>query len=658
MRSARWLDHLPPWLAWGSIVSTGAYAPGELWVMALPLLAAAWVEWRHGSLARWRHALEIAALAGFLLLILLRRGLLPTVVTTLFLLCAVRLCLPRGLPQRRQLLLMGFLVFLTTAVSTSELDFLLWSVVWVAGSSIVLMQLTWEKSALLRQGPLQPPPYRLALAWTAAVLVMAAGFFVILPRLHLGLRRIPVGIQAMGGLQAGLSDVVALNIPGPVLGNREVALRVLPAGSLTREQRNSYAGFLGLLRGFTLEQLEGQRWEVSPITPRRRRVQWAEPASNSRPVTADFFVEPGLMGTIPMPYGQADLDPAMGDSLRFGQGGSLRWVFPVRRATAVRIALAPSELEPEPPPRGQRLALLTATGTGTDCARNFSFREAPGDLPARDLAERLTARLRSGFSYTLDNPSGGAPNPLEDFLERSRSGHCEYFASALALMLRHRGVPARVANGYRLGPWIEEGGYFLVTQSEAHSWVEYYDPASAGWRVADPTPSAPGSLFDSGTFLARLARWSDTVRFRWDRDVVRFSDQDQLAGAAWAMDRLGSLASWRPGRPARVLGILGLLGALGWFGRGHGRRWLALAGARKAGPGRIRELRPLVRKAGLILPPLPQETARAWLGRMASLRPQRAAQLASLAREADAAIYGRKPGAALKAMAREEARHW
>jgi hypothetical protein len=225
-------------------------------------------------------------------------------------------------------------------------------------------------------------------------------------------------------------------------------------------------------------------------------------------------------------------------------------------------------------------------------------------------------------------------------------------------MLRHRGVPARVANGYRLGPWIEEGGYFLVTQSEAHSWVEYYDPASAGWRVADPTPSAPGSLFDSGTFLARLARWSDTVRFRWDRDVVRFSDQDQLAGAAWAMDRLGSLASWRPGRPARVLGILGLLGALGWFGRGHGRRWLALAGARKAGPGRIRELRPLVRKAGLILPPLPQETARAWLGRMASLRPQRAAQLASLAREADAAIYGRKPGAALKAMAREEARHW
>jgi len=110
--------------------------------------------------------------------------------------------------------------------------------------------------------------------------------------------------------------------------------------------------------------------------------------------------------------------------------------------------------------------------------------------------------------------------------------------------------------------------------------------------------------------------------------------------------------------PARILGIRAGLGALGWFGRGRGRRWLALAGARKAGPGRIRELRPLVRKAGLILPPLPQETARAWLGRMASLRPQRAAQLASLARETDAATYGRRPGTALKAMAREEARHW
>jgi len=78
----------------------------------------------------------------------------------------------------------------------------------------------------------------------------------------------------------------------------------------------------------------------------------------------------------------------------------------------------------------------------------------------------------------------------------------------------------------------------------------------------------------------------------------------------------------------------------------------------RSGPGRIRELRPLLRKARHALPPREAETARAWLGRLAILRPHRAAQLERLARAADAAAYGRQPAGALKALAREEARHW
>ena len=54
MKAAPWLDHLPPWLAWGAIASTGAFAPGELAVMAMPLLAAALVQWRDWSLTAWR----------------------------------------------------------------------------------------------------------------------------------------------------------------------------------------------------------------------------------------------------------------------------------------------------------------------------------------------------------------------------------------------------------------------------------------------------------------------------------------------------------------------------------------------------------------------------------------------------------------------------
>jgi len=652
-----WLDHLPPWLAWGAIACTGAYSPGEWTLMALPLLAAALVQWRGWPLQGWRRGLEFSALAALLVLVLLRVGLLLTLVDMLFFLCGVRLCLPRDVPQRRQLVLMGFLLFITTAVTTADLDFLLWTMAWVAGSAALFLQLNWERSARLRRGPYQAPPYLLVLGWSAAVLVLGSAFFAILPRLHLGLSRLPVSVQGFGGLQSGLSDVLDLGGRGPILASREVAVRILPAGPLSEAERQDYAGALALLRGLALEGLEGQRWDVDPDTPRRGLTRWTGTGAGSRAVRADFFVGPGLQGIIPLPYGAADLDPPAGDAMRFGRGASLRWVFPVRRTTSFRIAFTPSGLEPEAPPQGERLALLTATGRDTRSARDWSLRAVPEALPARELAERLTRALRAGFGYTLDNPSGSAANPLQDFLEHSRAGHCEYFASALAFMLRYRGVPARVAIGYRLGPWIQEGGYFLVTQAEAHSWVEYYDAAAGGWRTADPTPAAPPSPIGTSTILAALERWTDTVRFRWDRDVVRFSDEDQLAGASWAASRFEALARWRPGPAAKVLAGLALLGGLGWHWRRRLPRWRP-GPARRRGPGRIRELRPLLRRTRRTMPPWEAETARAWLLRLAELRPHRAAQLERLAREADAVTYGRKPPGDLKALARDEAWHW
>jgi transglutaminase-like putative cysteine protease len=655
VKPARWLDHLPPWLGWGAIAATGAYGPGAVAVMALPLLLAALVEWRGWQLAGWQRGLELTVLAAFLLQVAGRAGLLPTVVNLLFLLCGVRLCLPRSVSQRRQLILMGFLLFLTTALTTTELDFLLGSVVWLAAAAAMLLRLAWEKSAGLHRGPSPPPPYAQVLGWSVSALVLAAGFFVLLPRLHANPGRIPGAVPGMGGFQSGLSEELDLGGSGPIRASREVALRIMPVSRPSGQALPGYRAALGLLRGLSLERLDGQRWEVSPGTPRRDLTQWAAFPTTPRPVMADFFVEPGPLGILPLPYGVAELELATGSDLRFGQGGSLRWAFQGRRAGSLRVALTPAEVDPEAPPRGARLAMLTDPGTGTESAREFSLREAPGTPGAQQLAERLSLALRARFSYTLDNPSGAAANPLRDFLERSHAGHCEYFASALALMLRYRQVPARVANGYRLGPWIQEGGYFLVTQGEAHSWVEYYDDASGGWRVADPTPPDPGSLLDSPSLLGALARWADTLRFRWDRNVVRFSGEDQLAGADWV---LGRMAAW-PGIPPfaawwiACAAVLGGLGALAGFRR----RWFR-PGARSAHPGGIRELRPLLRKARRTLPPLEGETARDWLGRMARMRPHRAEPLRRLAREADAVAYGGAAARTLKALAREEARRW
>lgn len=658
MSRARWLDHLPPWLGWGAMAATGAHAPQALATMALPLLAAALVEAAGWSLGPWHRWLEAGALAAFLLQLLLRVGFLPLVLNTLCVLCAVRLALPRGFPERRQLLLMGFLLFLSTAVTTAQLDFLLGTIAWLAGSAALLLQLNWERSARLGPGAPPAPPRARILGWTLGALVLGAGFFVLLPRLPGQTSRLP-RFRVGSGASAGLSDVLDLHGSGPIQNSRTVVLRIQPPDEPSDPQAR-YRPPLALLRAFGLEQLHGRRWGTSLLEPLRPGLRWTGRAAGLHPLGADFFLEPGFQGVIPLPYGAVDLGLAGEAPLRPGAGGSLlraSGLPPAQGVTTVRVALTPAQVIPEAPPRGRRLDQLTDTGLGTPSAQAWSLRAAPGELAPRDLAERLTVALRSQYRYTLDNPSGTAPDPLQDFLEHSRAGHCEYFASALALMLRYRGVPARVATGYRLGPWIPGGRYFLVTQAEAHSWVEYYDPVSGGWRVADPTPATADVAFASGGLGAAVARWSDTVQFFWDRNVVRFSDQDQLSGAGWAAERAEAMVRRRPGPRAEGLAGLALLAGLGWLGW---RTWRRRGGSRGPAdrPGAIPELRPLLRATRRDLPPLAHETARAWLERLARLRPQRALMLRVLAREADAVGYDHKPADGLRRLVRDEARQW
>ncbi|HWQ09602.1 MAG TPA: DUF3488 and transglutaminase-like domain-containing protein, partial [Holophaga sp.] len=460
----------------------------------------------------------------------------------LFLLCGIRLSLPRDLKQRRQVLLMGFLVWITTAISTFEIDFLFWSVLWTAGTALVLMQQAWEGSASLREGLLARAPVRKVAGWTLGTVLISTIFFAGLPRVTLGLRSFPWGVAGLTGTQAGLSDSLDLGGEGPIAANHDLVLRIIPPGGAG----DRWGPRLALLKGLVLESLEGQRWTTAPDTP-PHDPSGTGTGSSGGALTLDYFVAPSPSGVIPFPYGRLAIDPPEGMPLRPGPGGSLRWRYPTRRPMPLRFALEPSSLPSEPAPVGARRALLVARGQGTESADVYSRTVVPGEVPARELAERLTRSLHA-FHYTLLNPSGGARNPLQDFLERTRAGHCEYFASALALMLRYRGVPARVVNGYRLGPWIAEGGYWIVTQNEAHSWVEYYDEADGTWRVADPTPAAPPGGLAADTFWAAFQRWTDAVRFRWDRHVVRFSDQDQLAGFTWAQARLLALPEWRPDR--------------------------------------------------------------------------------------------------------------
>ena len=623
--------------------------------MVAPLLFAALAEWRGWALGSWRRTFEVLALACLIGLVAIRAGLLPTIIILLFLLCGIRLCLPRDVGQRRQLLLMGFLIWITTAIATFEIGFLLWSILWVAGAGLVLMQQTWESSARLRGGPLQKAPYLRLPGWTFGTVLLSVAFFVTLPRITLGFRAFPWGVAGLTATQAGLSDSLELGNPGAIAPNNDVVLRILPS-----DERSRFAESLVLLKGITLEALEGQRWTAHTATPRTafaRLESLDTPAPNQ--LAIEYFVAPSPQGILPLPYGRLALLQPQGMPILSGPGGSLRWMYPTRRPLPLRFLLEPAPGPTEGPPRGLRRELLTSTGTGTESAERYSRRLIPGELPARELADRLSESLRT-FAYTLANPSGSAANPLQDFLENSRAGHCEYFASALALMLRYRGIPARVVNGYRLGPWIAEGGYWLVTQNEAHSWVEFYDAERSAWQVADPTPAAPPAGLAAGTLWAVFQRWTDAIRFRWDRHIVRFSDEDQVAGLGWVQAKVSGFQSLRPDRSILLSALWMVLAAALVWAAWRFRPWLPREGRSKhrTTEHALKPLKPLLQAAGHQRQPAPGETAHQWILRLSSCVPERAEMLLHIAAEADAVAYGGGDAQRLKTLVKLEAKLW
>jgi transglutaminase-like putative cysteine protease len=97
-------------------------------------------------------------------------------------------------------------------------------------------------------------------------------------------------------------------------------------------------------------------------------------------------------------------------------------------------------------------------------------------------------RLGGGFTYTDSPPSSS----LADFILRTRSGYCQHFAGAMALMLRYLGIPSRVAEGFTSGTYDRQTKTWTVTDHDAHAWVEVWFP-HYGWLPFDPTPGR-GSL--------------------------------------------------------------------------------------------------------------------------------------------------------------------
>jgi transglutaminase-like putative cysteine protease len=137
--------------------------------------------------------------------------------------------------------------------------------------------------------------------------------------------------------------------------------------------------------------------------------------------------------------------------------------------------------------------------------------------------------LSPSFSYTMDDLPV-SPNPLDDFIFVSKKGNCEYFAAAMAVMLRMAGIPSRLIAGYHGGVYNESGEYYAVSQSNAHVWVEAWNDEEAAWFRYDPTPisyEAGGGGGSEGA-MGLFRMYLDYINYQISRVFMEYEAENQL----------------------------------------------------------------------------------------------------------------------------------
>ena len=444
------------------------------------------------------------------------------------------------------LAVIAFLMVLAAAVLTVDSIFLLCFCLFslAAVVTFVLMEMKRTASRSHAFPPARrddPREHRLAFSLSGvapAILVMillaGSAIFFVLPRTSSGYLNV---FAAGGSLSTGFSDRVDLGAIGAIQQSSAVVMHIEIQGGNRRT-------YIAKWRGVALRRFEGTAWS-NPAHPQPLR-----PAGNL------FDLRPRL---IP---GQLALPQSLGPRVHYHVlmepvGVNVFFLAPHPQLLQGKYRVigrdsggAVFNLDPE------RIIGVYDGWSLADAQATRQTRTDPADvgreyldLPRLDsripqLARQITARvsddyakaeaierfLRSNFTYTLDLPSSRPRDPLAFFLFDRRSGHCEYFASAMAVMLRTLFIPSRVVTGFRGGEFNEVTGQYVVRARDAHAWVEAYFP-DRGWVSFDPTPSS--SVFGTDSW-GRLAMYLDAMATFWREWVVNYDaiHQNTLGQAA------------------------------------------------------------------------------------------------------------------------------
>ena len=385
--------------------------------------------------------------------------------------------------------------------------------------------------------------------WACLAILVAIAFFVLIPRVWIGrgLAADRDGGERVGRSVTGFTDRVRLGDFGRILESREKVLEARIFDEVTGEPVDieSYAAAQGyqeaLFRGAVLSRYEDGNWRVDD--PRfGSRFTRADRETSQALVRQEIRLQP--IGTTYLfalhPVHSCRLAGStrvvrlhrLNSTLSLHEADSPESEFVYHvwspREGAPRPLIGNSDRSPQLPP----LPMYLRLPSGLDRLRALAAEVVGGGdqdqqpISAAARAERLVSYLRDSgeFGYSL-NSSIQDPgiDPIEDFLFHRKTGHCEYFASALTLMLRAVDVPARLVSGFKGGELNRFSGAYEVEQRHAHAWVE----ANIGseWLVLDPTPSdaRTASVASLGPKLSAWSQFTSLMSGFWGRHVVGMS---------------------------------------------------------------------------------------------------------------------------------------
>jgi hypothetical protein len=414
---------------------------------------------------------------------------------------------------------------------------------------------------------LTPGLMRVTLAASALSVLLGLALFLILPRMRSGL----IHGRLLGGTiaSAGFSDRMELGDFGRIRGDPTVVMRIETTRGVDLPAEARY------WRGLAFDTFDGRSWSTS----RNRRSLLSTDAEFGVDLAADpgrsnltqrILREPVAAGVL-FSMGQAvHLEGSVGRLERDGSGGlyapmraddRVRYIVESRWSARDEVALR-TDHAVVAKEEARWLALPALSPAIATLALEAA---GPGDTDAEHVLA-IEGWLRSHGHYSDTPPShdpSDARSPIERFLLGELTGHCEYFASAMVVLTRAIGIPARVVNGFAGGRENRFGSFVEVTRSDAHAWVEVHY-VRAGWVPYDPTP--PDLRLRANALPSigeRLYELQSALELWWFRNVVEFDRLDQLralqaAFRAWHLLRSGPQIEARsdrlPPHPARTLG--------------------------------------------------------------------------------------------------------